>query len=115
MTVQIKTLTDTIAALTKNLANKENAPPNTGSANLGTTNHTFNWTCNMGACCWSHNHHPVGTKHTSYACTKKKEGHINNATTTNRQGGDNFWPAINKVKESQQDHPSFKGKTAPTT
>jgi hypothetical protein len=83
MTAQIKTLTDAIAALTKSLANKENAPPNTGNANSGTTNRTFNWMCNMGAYCWLHSHHPVGAKHTSCACTKKKEGHIDDATTTN--------------------------------
>jgi hypothetical protein len=112
--MQIKMLTDAITVLTKSLANKENAPPNTGNANSGTTPRTFHWTCNMGAYCWSHGHHPVGAKHMSSTCTKKKEGHINDATTTNRQGGENFWPVINKVKESQQDHPSFKGKTAPT-
>ena len=49
MTAQIKILTDAIAALTKSLANKENAPPNKGSANSGTTPRTFHWTRNMGA------------------------------------------------------------------
>jgi hypothetical protein len=49
MIAQIKTLTDAIAVLTKSLANKENLPPNTGNVNSGTTNHTFNWTRNMGA------------------------------------------------------------------
>ncbi len=114
MTAQIKTLTDAIATLTKSLANKENASPNTGNTNSGTTPCMFHWMRNMGAYCWSHGHHPVGAKHTSSTCTKKKEGHNNDVTTRNHQGGDNFWPTNNKVKESQQDHPSFKRKKAPT-
>jgi hypothetical protein len=73
MTMQIKTLTDAIAALMKSLANKGNTPPNTGNMNSVTTNRTFNWTCNMGAYCWSHGNHPVGAKHTSCSCTKKKK------------------------------------------
>jgi hypothetical protein len=102
------------AALTKSLTNKETASPNTGNTNNGTTPRTFHWMCNMGAYFWLHGHHLVGTKHTSCTCTKKKEGHINNAMATKWQGGDNFWPIINKVKELQQDHPKFKGKMAPT-
>ena len=100
MAAQIKILTDAIAALIKSLANSENMPPNTGNANSGTTNHRFNWTRNMGGYCWSHGHHPVHVKHNSSACTKKKDGHKDDPTATNHQGGDNFWPNINKVKES---------------
>jgi hypothetical protein len=114
MTVQIKLLTDTVTALMKSFGNKENAPPNTGNTNLGSNPCQFNWTRNMGAYCWLHGHHPVGAKHTSRTCSKKKEGHINNATAMDCKGGNKFWPMINKVKESQQDHPSFKGKMAPT-
>ena len=63
--------------------------------------------------CWSHGHHPVGAKHTSIACTNKKEGHQDAATATNRMGGDNFWPRTNKVGSSQQGHASYKeGKSA---
>jgi hypothetical protein len=68
----------------------------------------------MGGYCWSHGHHPVGVKHTSGTCTKKKDGHVDDATTNARKGGDNFWPTIQKVRESQQDHVSFKGQAAPT-
>jgi hypothetical protein len=104
MTAQIKTLTDTIAALMKSFGNKENAPPNTGNTNLGSNARQFNWTRNMGAYCWSHGHHAAGAKHTSRTCSKKKEGHIDDAMAMDRKGGDKFWPMINKVKESQQDH-----------
>ncbi len=114
MTTQIKTLIDAITLLTKSLANKENTPPNMGNMNSGTTHCTFHWMHNMGAYCWSHGHHSVRAKHTSSTCTKKKEGHIDDVTTTYCQGGNNFWPANNKVKESQHNHPSFKVKTAPT-
>ncbi len=91
LTAQIKTLMDAFAALTKSLTNKDNVPPNTGNTNNGTTPRAFHWMRNMGAYCWLHGHHLVGTKHTSCACMKKKEGHINNATATNCQGKDNFW------------------------
>ena len=114
MTTQIKTLTDAIATLTKSLAKNENAPPNMSNTNSGTTPRMFHWARNMEAYCWSHGHHPVSLKHTSSTCTKKKEGHINDVTTMYHQGGNNFWPANNKVKESQHNHPSFKVKTAPT-
>ncbi len=114
MTPQIKTLTDAITALMKSYGNKENAPPNTGNTNLGSNPPQFNWTCNMGAYCWSHGHHPVGAKHTSRTCSKKKEVCINDAMATDCKGRDKFWLTINKVKESQEDHPSFKGKMAPT-
>ncbi len=114
MTAQIKTITDAFAALTKSMSNKENVPPRIGNTNTGNTPHPFNWRCNMGGYCWSHGHHPVSTNYNSSACTKKKNGHKDDATATNRQGGDNFWPNINKVKESQQEHPSFKRKLAPT-
>jgi hypothetical protein len=114
MTMQIKMLKDAFATLTKSLTNKENAPPNMGNTNNGTTPRAFHWTPNMRAYCWLHGHHPVGAKHTSCTCTKEKVGHINNETATSCQGGDNFWLKINKVKESQQDYPKFKGKTAPT-
>jgi hypothetical protein len=112
ITGHIKALTNTVAALTKSFGNKENASPNMGNANQGSHPRQFNWPRNIGAYCWLHVHHPVSAKHASNTCTKKVEGHINNAT--DQKGGVNFWPATHRVKKSQQDHPNFKGKTAPT-
>jgi hypothetical protein len=54
----------------------------------------------------------VGVKHDSHTCIQKKEGHKDEATTTNPMGGDNFWPQENRVKPSQQDNASYKGKSA---
>jgi hypothetical protein len=42
----------------------------------------------------------------------KKGGAKDEATTTNCMGGDNFWTQENRVKPSQQDHASYKGKSA---
>ncbi len=67
---------------------------------------------NMGSYCWSHGHHPVSAKHDSNNCTNKKNGHKDKATTTNCMGGDNFWPWENRVKPSQHNHASYKGKSA---
>jgi hypothetical protein len=114
MSAQIKILTDAFKALTMSISNKENVPPRAGNMNTGNTSRPFNWTHNMGRYCWLHGHHPVSVKHSSSACTKKTDGHKDYGMATNCQGGDNFWPNINTVKESQQDHPSFKGKLAPT-
>ena len=107
MTTQIKMLADTITALIKCFGNKENAPPNMGNTNSGSNPHQFKWAPNMGAYCRSHGHHPVGAKHTSKTCSKKKVGHIDNTIATDHKGRDKFWLTINKVKESQ-------GKTTPT-
>ena len=52
-------------------------------------------------------------KHSSNTCTHKKDGYKNKATATNCMGGDNFWPRINQVKPSQQEHARYKGKSAP--
>ncbi len=109
-------LTDAVATLSKSCENKENASPNMGNANQGAQGsqpYQFNWSCNMGAYCWLHGHHPVGAKHTSNTSTKKKEGQINSAMAIDQKGGDIIWPATHKVKESQRDHPGFKGKTVP--
>ncbi len=118
ITAQIKLLTDTVALLSKLLTNKENNGNNgsggsgSGSNGLG-GGRDFKYTRNMGNYCWSHDHHPVGAKHTSIACTNKKEGHQDAATATNCMGGDNFWPGTNKVRPSHQGHASCKGKSTP--
>jgi ribosomal protein L31 len=67
----------------------------------------------MGAYCSTHGHHPIGINHTSVACHYKCNGHNNSTTTTNWLGGSTFWPGAAKVETSQQEHPSYKGKSAP--
>ncbi len=121
-------MTDTVALLSKSIANKENNGSNSGgggsSGSSGSSGggsgggglggiHEFRYTRNMGNCCWSHGHHPVDMKHDSVTCTHKKDGHKDGATATNRMGGDNFWPRKYKVKPSQQEHASYEGKSAP--
>ncbi len=73
---------------------------------------TFKFTRNMGAYCSTHGHHPVGKNHTSTACTHKCEGHNNTTTADHRFGGSNFWPGLSRVKSSQHNHISYKGKSA---
>jgi hypothetical protein len=51
-------------------------------------------------------------KHTSATCSNKREGHNDLATTARRFGGSTYWPGRTKVKPSQQDHVSYKGKLA---
>jgi len=70
---------------------------------------------NMGGYCYSCGFHPVGPKHDSETCTRKKDRHVATATWTKRgEGGCMDWPVTAKVKPSQQDHTSYKGKSAPT-
>ncbi len=83
-----------------------------GSGGGGGGERTFKFTRNMGAYCSTHGHHPVGAIHTSTTCTNKCEGHNELATADHRFGGSNFWPGLSKVKPSQQDHVSYKGKSA---
>ncbi len=124
ITAQIKLLTDTVALLSKSLANKENNSSNSGgggSSGSGGSGsgggglggiHNFRYTRNMGNYCWSCGHHPVGVKHDSVTYTHKKDRHKDGATATNCMVGDNFWPRKYKVKPSQQEHASYKGKSA---
>jgi len=113
ITAQIKLLMDTVALLSQSIANKENIGGGGGGGAGGGALREFKYTRNMGSYCWSHGHHPVGAKHDSSTCTHKKTGHQDAATATNRMGGDNFWPGANRVKPSQQEHASYKGKSAP--
>jgi hypothetical protein len=121
---QIKLLTNTVAILSKLLANKEN---NGSGGNIGRENSNRgnggdggglggkprrNPTRNMGNYCWSCGHHPMGMKHDSHTCNFEKEGHKDDATATNRMGGNNFLLQENMVKPSQHDHVGYKGKSA---
>jgi hypothetical protein len=124
ITAQIKLLTDMVSLLSKSLANKENNTSissgggssgsgggSSGGNDLGGV-HEFRYTHNMGNYCCSHGHHPVSVKHDSVTYTHKKDGHKDGVTATNCMGGDNFWPRKYKVKPSQQEHASYKGKSA---
>jgi hypothetical protein len=128
MMAQIQALTNTVAMLSTAIvaAAKENGSSGDGSGGDGSGGsggggnngggggkRTFKFTRNMGAYCSTHGHHPVGANHTSATCTHKREGHINIATANHCFGGSNFWPGLSKVKSSQHDHISYKGKSAP--
>ena len=116
MVAQIKALTDAVAKLA---AVKENKDPNSGGG--GGNNKdcesrrpqmTKLW--NMGAYCHPHGFHPVGVNHDSANCSWKKSEHKTEATWGNRLGGDMFWLSAKRVASEQQDHPTWKGKAAPT-
>jgi hypothetical protein len=118
MTAQIQALTNTLATLPTAIvaAAKENGD---GSGNGGSSGgggggggeRTFKFMHNMGAYCSMHGHRPIGPNHTSATCTHKRKGHNNIATADHRFGGSNFWPGLSKVKSSQHDHVSYKGKS----
>jgi len=110
MTAQIQALTSTAATLSTAIANAAKVNGGGDGGDGGKCMFKFTW--NMGAYCYTCGHHPVGANHTSVTCTKKREGHNNLATADHRFGGCNFWPGLNKVKSSQQDHPKYKGKSA---
>ncbi len=124
ITAQIKLITNTVALLSNSLAIKEN---NGSRGNVGGGNdnrkkcreggslggkRVYSYTRNIGNYCWFCGHHPVGVKHNSHTCIWKKEGHKDKATATTHMGGNNFWPQENRVKPFQQDHTSYKGKSA---
>ena len=104
ITAQIKLLTDTVALLSKLLANNGGGGGGGGRRHRGSGGNgggrEFNYMRNMGSYCWSHGHHPVSAKHDSSTCTQKKGGHKGAATASNHMGGDNFWPGMDKVKPS---------------
>ena len=90
------------------------SPPNSDNKEGGKIK-TFKYPRNMGGYCYSCGFHPVGPKHDSETCTRKIDGHVAMATWTKwGEGGCMDWPVTAKVKPSQQEHISFKGKSAPT-
>ena len=98
-------------------SNKENEGTNTGTGSGGRGGDGKPWRSirNMGAYCHSCGYHPIGAKHTSETCTRKKDGHDDKATFSNRgTGGSDYWPGITKVKADQLDHVAYKGKAKPT-
>jgi hypothetical protein len=125
MMAQIQALTNTVATLSKAIAaaakqggggsrGSSGGVSGSGGNNIGGGGErTFKYTRNMGAYCSTHGHHPVGANHTSATCTHKRESHNNTATANHLFGGSNFWLGLSKVKSSQHDHISYKGKSAP--
>ena len=113
MEVEIKKLTATIASMATKLNNGENINPN-GGDNEQTRCPQMKKLRNMGAYCSSHGFHPVEIEHNSATCIYKKPEHKSKATWCNRLVGDMYWPNAKRVAVEQQDHPSWKGKEAPT-
>jgi hypothetical protein len=58
--------------------------------------------------------HPVDADHTSATCKYKIEGHRDDATWTNRLGGNMYWPVAKAVTLTQHNHVLWKDKSAPT-
>ncbi len=112
MVMQLKMLSNAVVVLTKALANKEN----NGGSNIGGGGGGGSSSSNggsggikplkklqcMGGYCWSHGHHPCGNNHTSATCIFKKEGHKSDATLDNTMGGNNYWPLVYHVIDSQK-------------
>ena len=116
MAAQIKALTEAVAKLTDT---KENKDPNAGGGGEkkgGRMSRRPQETKlrNMGAYCHSHGFHPVGADHNSTTCSYKKPEHRTEATWGNRLGGNMYWPTAKRVAIEQQEHPTWKGKAAPT-
>jgi hypothetical protein len=115
MVAQIKVLT---AAVTQFVAMKANSNPNATRGNGGGDRKSRqlhkNKLWNMGGYCSSHGFHPVGAGHNSKTCRCQKEEHNTEAMWNNQLGGNMFWPTATRVAIEQQDHPTWKGKLAPT-
>ena len=111
MEVQIMKLTATIPQMAANM-NNENINPNTSSGDRESWRPQVKKEHNMGAYNQSHRFHPVGINHISATCSWKKVGHKDEATSTNRMGGDTFWPTAKRVAINQQNHATWKGKSA---
>ncbi len=116
MAAQIKALTNAVAKLA---TTKENKNPNAGggrgkNGDCESRRPQMTKLRNMGAYCHSHGFHSVGVDHDSAKCSWKKAEHKTEATWGNCLGGDMFWPSAKRVAVEQQDHPTWKGKAAPT-
>jgi hypothetical protein len=115
LAVQIKALT---AVVTQLATTKENSNPNATRGNGGGNRKSRRlqirkfW--NMGGYCSSHGFHPVGAGHNSTTCRWQKREHNTDAMWNNWLGGNMFWPTATRVAIEQQDHPTWKGKLAPT-
>ena len=66
---------------------------------------------NMGGYCHTHSYHPIGATHDSASCKyKKKEGHKDAATWSNRLDRSTYWPLVIRVAIEQQGHAGVEGQ-----
>jgi hypothetical protein len=119
MEAEIKKMTATIAAMSAMMGNNKNRDPNSnakadGNKDCKSRRPQMKKLRNMGTYCHSHGFHPVGADHDSTTCSWQKAGHNSAATWSNQLGGDTFWPTTKCIAIEQHDHPSWKGKAAPT-
>ncbi len=116
MAAQIKALTNAVAQLA---ATKENTNPNAsgghGGGNRESRCQQMKKVRNMGCYCHSHGFHPIGANHDSMTCKWQKGEHKTEATWNNWLSGCMYWPNAKGVAIEQQDHPTWKGKSAPTS
>jgi hypothetical protein len=116
MVAQIKALTNAVAQLA---ATKENANPNAGRG-YGCGDHKsrcqqMKKVQNMGCYCYSHGFHPIGANHDSMTCKWQKGEHKTKATWNNWLGSYMYWPTVKGIAIKQQDYPTWKSKSAPTS
>ncbi len=109
---QISQLTAAIAKLT---ANKENEHKDPNKNRRRCTVEQMTKLRNMGGYCHTYGYHPVGPTHDSATCRfKKKDGHKDAATWSNRLDGSTYWPLAIRIAIEQQGHPAWKDKSKPT-
>ena len=114
MTERMMAMEKMMKDMMKQLGAKDKAGEGKNGKDGGKTK-GFKYPRNMGGYCHSCGFHPIGATHDSNTCIRKKEGHVDTATWSNRgTNGCMDWPKEAKVKTSQQDHTSYKGKSAPT-
>jgi hypothetical protein len=116
MAAQIKALTNAVAQLA---ATKENANPNAGGGYGGGDRESqcqyMKKVQNMEGYCHSYGFHPIGANHDSMTCKWQKGEQKTKAMWNNWLGGYMYWPTVKRVTIKQQDHPTWKGKSAPTS
>jgi hypothetical protein len=111
---EIKKLMAAIPHIANKSNNGKNVNPNTSNGNHNNRHPQNKKPRNMGGYCHSCGYHFISANHTSVNCSWKKDSHKEEATWTDTLGGDAFWPAAKCVTINQQNHTTWKGKSAPT-
>jgi hypothetical protein len=114
MEAEIKKLTAAIVHMANKSNNGKNVNLNRSSGNRDGRRPQNAKPRNIGRYCYSHGYHPVGANHTSANCIWKKDSHEDKAMWINNLGGDTFWPSANCIAINQQNHATWKGKSAST-
>ena len=105
LTTQVATLTRSIETLTKTITcmpamqaggEKDNKRGGGRREEKG-----YTAARNIGGYCWSHGWDPVGEKHTSSTCTRKRDGHKVEATGSNKMGGSTWQPKKHQYNKMQ--------------